>query len=85
MIELHHFAQLPTQSQYFSNKETLTACLWVCWSIDPVLVDWKLTVLSFFLHGLFALRICLQRDFFLHGSFALRIRPNGPINSVEYA
>ena len=46
VIELHHLAQLPTQSRHFSNKKILAskappltksglhACLWVCRRVE---------------------------------------------------
>ena len=53
-------------------------------TIDSLLVDWKLTVLSFRfpVHFFSKADLSNQRDFFLHGSLILRIRP---IKSVEYA
>ena len=50
-----------------------------------LLLDWKLTVLSFYLHGSFVLKYSdsfNQSNFFLHGSLVPRICP---IKSVEYA
>ena len=52
--------------------------------MDSLLVDWKLSVLSYFLHGTLVLKYADssdQRDFFLHGSFVLEICL---IKSVEY-
>ena len=54
-------------------------------TIDSLLVDWKLTGLSFFLHGTFVLEytdLSNQRDFFHYSSLVLRICP---IKSVEKA
>ena len=54
-------------------------------TLETLLVDWKLIVFSFFLHGSFVLKYTdssNQRDSFLYGSLVLRICP---IKSVEYA
>ena len=45
--------------------------------MHSLLIDWKLTVVSFFLHGLLVLKYAdssNQRHFFLRGLFALEIR-----------
>ena len=45
-------------------------------TIDSLLVDWKMIVLSFFLHGSFVLKYYEnsfnQRDFFFHGSLVYK-------------
>ena len=55
-------------------------------AIDSLLEDWKLTALSFFLHGSFVLRYAdssNQRHFFLCGSFVLGIYPTNLRNKSK--
>ena len=56
-------------------------------TIDSLLIDWKLTVLYFFLHGFFVLKYAdssNRRGFFLHGSLVLRICPIESVNTRDY-
>ena len=78
---------LPLIAERHVEELRITTFVMFCFgfTIDSLLVDWKLTGLPYFLHGLVVLKYADssdQHDFFLCGSLALRICP---IKSVEYA